>query len=586
MADNIVAATHHVASDASIEPDTLFSPLCGLASFVTNSSEILTITHKLSPAEVFVLCSLLTSQAEIPRLTLRERLPPDTCAQLGSAISASSTIYALTLEKADAFGTTSASELFRKLAAASLEQLSISDLPLYGNKCGYDPFGKLPALRSLTIQSGLEYRCTLPQLVAWTGQLRVLESLDIDRISLTDSGAGMLVVALKSLPMLVDLSIRKANLKVGRPIGDLVALGKLRKLDLNGNLIGNSGVSEMVDAILPPEKHSARCKLQTLRLSANEIDRDGARKLTELIRRSPHLRTLDLSDNYLYEIFCPLSEAVLLLEEVDVSDCHLCLYDIVSMMRATSLPALRILRINGNSMGKSEAQAIALFITSSGFRTLTELSLRCCFDVSPKALANAFAEAYRLHTIDMANNRISTEDVAGILDGLAIAYMTPMDTICFKGCHIEDLGAEAAGRLIARRGCKHLILDINWIHVTGAKAIADSVAISACVIQDLDLSNNPIGDAGVKYLLDKIVSISLPLQKQQQSRHVRELRIADIRMGVEGALAIKRVMEAHDAIRQLSVSRRTGDKQADNIIKGMERGSKSAAAGATILTLL
>ncbi len=49
------------------------------------------------------------------------------------------------------------------------------------------------------------------------------------------------------------------------------------------------------------------------------------------------------------------------------------------------------------------------------------------------------------------------------------------------------------------------MLGYNKFRVAGVKAIADSVVASACVIEELDLECNPIGDEGVKYLLDKFI---------------------------------------------------------------------------------
>lgn len=560
--------------------------------FVTNSPEILTITRKLTPDEVFVLGSLLTSKTEIVNLSLREELLPDTGAQLGSAISDSS-ISALALENVNVSTMKSASELISALAASAnpaLKQLSVSNHATLESAIGYRHMGIFSVFRLLMGEDDI--RATR-RFFARICQLRTLVSLEIRRIGCFNFDTEAFVAALKTLPLLTDLTIHEAFFRVARPFGDLVALGNIRKLDLNTNTIDDSGVSAMVNAILSSEKHrSSRCELQTLKLGANRLGPEGAKKVIELAKRSPRLRTLDLSLNLICNIFGELGTPLLSLEEIDVSLCMLPGSDFEYIARI--LPVLSVLRIGMNTIGDAGAQTIAQFILSSGRRTLTELSMgRCAVtEVGALALSTALAKAYRLHTINMSRNQINPKGAITILDALATASTVPLDKICLGGCDIGDSGASAAGRLTERRGCKHVILKGNLIQFRGTKAIADSVMNSACVVQDLDLSENPLGDGGVKYLLDKTVLIPLPLRKQPpppQSRGVRELNIVKTGMGVGGAMAVKQVVEGHGAIRQLYVSKSTGNRKADGIINDValwERGLKSAAAGAAILTLL
>ncbi len=572
-----------------IESDPQFASICDLTSFVTNSSEILTINWSLTPVEVSFLCSLLGPRAEISNLAIQNQLPFGTGAKLGLSISASTTLLTLSLENMYYLYGETVSELSHTVATvanSTLEQLTLVDIPLCGGESGYESFGKFSALRSLTIQVNRSSNWTIPLLASWVQKLRALESLNIQGLAFTSSDTETLAAALRSLPVLSDLTICMAELKSGRPIGGLIALGRLRRLDLHGGCLGNKEVAEMVDVVLSPDRYRT-CGLQALRLSFNHIDPAGRAKVAELIQRSPHLKTLDLSNNPIIEIFQGSSAATAqLLEELDVSNCELYPGEIQAMFGTPrAFPALRVLRIGGNDLGDMSAKPIAQFLRASGGRTLTDLWVE--YNNITKAgaltLAGAFAKAYRLRTIDMAKNPIDPSGASAILDALVSASTFPMDTIQLEDCGIGDPGAEAAGRLIARRGCRVVGVRNNQVHAIGVKAIADSVAAaSECAVQDLDLAGNPLGGEGVRYLLDKMIL----MRQQRRSRVVRKLNILDTNMGVEGTMAVRRAVGTHGAaLGQLFVSNRTEDEEADKILEGVQTwGCNVKVVGTDILS--
>lgn len=511
MAANPAAATNNGASEASLK--SLFLSLCNLTTFITNSSEALTIRGKLTPAKVSVLSSLLTSQAQISQLTLWEELPPGTAAAIGSAISASTTILSLTLGMDCAFACTPVPKLLRILTVtaanfAALEQLSITCSDIF-IECKPDSFVRFAALRDLAITSGSYYsRGGIPPFVAWISKHHALESLTLREIKFRDSDVEALVAGLKTLPMLTNLSIRSAGLRAGRPIGDLVARGKIQKLDLHANDLGDKGVSAMMDAIIASGRGST---LQVLNLGYNCFGPVIGQKATEL-----------------------------------------------------------------------GAQTVAQFIFVYGGRRLRELRMdrNGVTEVGALALAGAFPKAYALRHIDMAENIIGPRGAAAVMNALAAASTEPMDTILLSSCMIGDDGASAVGRLMIRRRCKHTFLDNNDIHAIGE--IADSVAVSAGIIQDLGLSYNPIGDEGIEYILDKIIFTH---QQQPQNSVVGDLNIIKTSMEIYGARAVKRAVEAQGALGRLRVTEHTGYEKADNIIRDVRRWEHtSRPAGTAILS--
>ncbi len=584
----------------SIEPEPKaesesdrFSCLCGLTSFVTNSKQVLEIDWDLTPDEVSVLCVLLlTSEVSISRLVLRKELPSGIAAQLGSAIKCLGTIHTMSLGSCGEFECTEAPELFRSvLAAASpaLEQLSINHLiiPRKWLIIARDAFSQFTALRSLTIATSRD--CDIPLLVASIGKLRALESLHISEVGVGDLNVGMLTATLgENLPQLVELDIRSGGFgeKAGRPIGGLVALGRLQKLVLKYNQINDAGVSAMVDAILDLSK-SHRCELQQLGLRANDIGPAGGIKLAELIAHSPRLRILDLLYNDLDEtaaaaLFKSLQLRSHSLEEFNVDCCNLDPRGVLLLLDTLrEFPELRVIKAGWNVNGDVCAHALAQFLLSYGGRRLIKLQMMCIGITESGALelAEALAKAYTLREINISGSPLRPRGAAAIFDALAIASAIPMDAIHFGNCGIGDDGASAVGRFILHRGSRNVYLFGNKIHATGAKAIMDSAAISTtCVIDFLSLSHNPIGDEGVKCILNKMM--------QSQRRLVHKLDIEGIKLGVGAATAVKLAVEKYGILYCICASKYGVDVEADGILEGVKKWERDLRPSRTAILRL
>ncbi len=589
-----------------------FFALCGLTSFVANAEAALTIDRELTPSEVSVLASLLASGTELSHLTLTQELPPGAADQFGSAL-ASSTIHTLHLESHHG---SKATELFRTLAVLAnpaLQQLSILSYATDHDTRLNDSFGQLIALRSLTISaSGPFTQCT-PLLIAAIGKLHALESLTVSKIALSAWDAETLAEALRGLPQMTDLGISSSNIgtEAARAIGGAAGRGRIRKLRLDSCQIQDEGASAMVDAILDASRRS-KCKFQELDLSCNCIGPTGGEKLVaELLARSPRLRSLNLSGNPIGDTAAfALGKALTRsLWELNVSECDMTPRGVEFILRVfLSLhpPAFSVLRIGLNNLRDFGAWAVANLLCSGG-RRLTELDIKSS-DITEEAaleLPKSLAKVYTLNRIDMSENPIGPRGATAIIDALSTAASTmPMDTINLQSCKIEDDGASAVGRLIVRRGCKNVFLSNNGVRTMGMKAIADSVADSACMIETLDLSVNlgfstsgisptrarvnipiqirqtneqSVRCPGMVYLLDKFTQ----QQSRPQKRLVRTLNIKETGMNVEVAMAVKRAMIANGAIYMLLVN--MGDEKANEILKEAERDSKSSGHSMLIL---
>lgn len=568
----------------------LFTSLCGLASFVTNGSSVLTIEWKLTPAEVSVLASLLVSGVQVSQLNLREELPPGAADKLGPAIRSSvttGTIRTLTLGRISKSEPMPTPELFLTLAASAnpvLEKLNIYHIrateTCLCRMC--DSLGKFAALHSLEVYS------PTPPMITEIGKLQALESLRISGDAYCFPNTEMLPATLANLPLLIELNICCCDIRTKEmtAIGSLVALGRVRKLVLGANRLTNDDISVMTDVILAAsqKKHSRPSELQELNLHDNYIRPDGEQEMAEkLIAQFPHLRALNLSRNNIGVNFHKL-HAAQSLEELDITGCGLDDRGIVSVLDMLSLPKLRVLKMGQNYVGELGARAVARFLlVSSGGRTLSELDVQSSSipETGALELAGVFAKAYALKSFNFTGNDAESHSVAAIINALAAASAMPMDTIDFRRCSVYDEGAKAVGRLISRRGCRNIHLNGSHIGVMGAKAIADSIAASACDIQILDLSENTIRDEGAEHLLDKIT--------HPQNRLVHELNIESCVMGVKGAMAIKRVAEAPGMLQRLNVGGRMGSEEACGILRDVvawEHASKSPMAAVVIQTAL
>ncbi len=581
-------ARHNAASEMS-EADK-FASLCGLTGFVTNSKRLLTINWSLTPDEVSVLISLLSAGTGLSHLDIREELPPNIANQLGAAINcSSSTIRELFFGRYKTSGIKQAPELLRVLAASanpSLEQIrmqiiNMSDaLMLMCCVCG--SLGKCTGLRGLTIYATDQF---LTQLgVTEIGKLQALESLKLQGVKLFEEDVTALVATLKALPWLTELEIRDANIKeeAARTIGGLVALGRIRKLDLCFNQFGCNGVFAIVDAILVSAQKS-RCKLQKLNLGDNDSGLYLRQEVMELLA-TPQYRAPDLFYENIGKHFRKL-RAVRTLEKLEVNHCGLGVVGIESLLDATSFPKLRVLRI-GRNLARDLARdlgagAVSRFLLASPC-ALSELQIQnnCITDYGALGLATALTKAYALKSLYMTKNLIGPRGAAAIVDALITASMVPMDTIDFAECEIKDDGASAVGRLISRRGCIRVYLSTSYIHAKGAKAIANSVAKSKFRTQVLDLEHNVLGDEAVKYLLDKVT--------QPPDRSVRKLNIIQTGMGVKGAMAAKRAVEraveTSGVLRRLRTGVNMRDEDICRILQKVEEWeSDSRPPGTAIL---
>ncbi len=527
----------------------LFPSLCNLASFVVNDSKkMFTFVSELTPGEVSVLISILTSGAEIECFGIHQKLPAGTGAELGEAIRRSGRIGTL-LVGSDTIKYKPSPELSRLVAASpnpTLEQLKIRCLQIDDERmnqlCGGSSGNQqLTMLRSLKIQY-CQFNIVL--LTEWISSLRALETLSISGVMFSPSRVGALAAALRRLPAVTDLSLREVEIEAEgwQQLGSGF-FGRLWKLNLSRDRLGDEKIAMIVNAILVSRRR--RCELRELHLNGNSFGPAGARKIEELIACSPHLRYMDLGHNKLETEIAPQTfrGCVDSLEVLEFGNCMMGSSGIVSLL-VCDYYALTTLEIYMNGIGNLGARAIAQFLLHHGGRTLKVLDARynCIEEAGALELAEGLVKAYAIRSINMGMNPLGPRGAPAMLDALATVSEVSMDLIDFAGCNIGNAGASAAGKIIMRRGCRLMSLEGNNIHAKGARVIADSINSSAVLISNLNLEFNDIGDYGTTYLLTQIA---------RENRFIRSLKIDALNIGVEGAMAIRRAMKAQGALKEL-----------------------------------
>ncbi len=489
----------------SYDPESDLLPIvCSISSFITNCEEMFTFCSELAHANASVLASLLISGAEMDCLALNEELLEGSGAELGEAIKRSGRISKLLLNDDsgddDYSERASAPELIQLAAfsaSAALKQINICGIIIDDEHMTQlcDSFVKFTTLRSLKI-SNCDF--STPLLAKRIGKLRALVSLEIANVEHIE----MQVAAMIDLPLITDLNLQNIEIDAEglRQIRGLVVSGRIRKLNLANDNLKDKGISVIVGEI--PASVRQRCELQELSLRGNGIGPDGARKIVELVARSPYLHYLDLGLNPIgmtaKEI---IKKCAGPLEELDIDECELDTEKVVQLLASPACSALNVLEIEKNKMGNLGAKVVAQFLLDSGKRTLTKLFVDSngITENGAVELAKGLAEAYALRDISIDENAIGPRGGAAVLDALATGSIKIMDMVSLKNCGIGDDGAEAVGRLIMHMRRITIYLDGNAIHEKGANVIADSINASACIIEALDLNMNPLGNDGVSY---------------------------------------------------------------------------------------
>ncbi|XP_067224515.1 NACHT, LRR and PYD domains-containing protein 12-like isoform X1 [Chanodichthys erythropterus] len=335
----------------------------------------------------------------------------------------------------------------------------------------------------------------------------------LDYCGVTDEGCAALASALRSNP------------------------SHLRKLDLSVNKLGDSGV-KMISAVL----ENPHCKLEDLGLRYCGVTDEGCAALASALRSNPsHLRKLDLSGNKLGDsrvkiISAGLENPHCKLEKLQLNDCGVTDEGCAALASALrSNPShLRYLNLSRNNLGDSGVKMISAVLENPHCK-LEKLQLDYCgvTDEGCAALASALrSNPSHLRKLDLSMNKLGDSAVKMFsavlenphckLEDLGLMYCSVTDEGCaalasalrsnpshlrkliLSGNKLEDSGVEMISAGLENPRCKLEYLWLNGCDVTdeGCAALASALRSNPSHLRHLDLSENYLGDSGVKLLSD------------------------------------------------------------------------------------
>ncbi|XP_041959913.1 NACHT, LRR and PYD domains-containing protein 12-like isoform X4 [Alosa sapidissima] len=407
-----------------------------------------------------------------------------------------------------------------------------------------------------------------------------LIELDLSQINLKDSGVQLLSKGLSS-PHCKLQTLRFADCKLPEKSCGIVATvlqspNSLIDLDLSHNDLGDSGVQLLSKGLSRPH-----CKLQTLRLaecklserscgivatflqspnslkeldlSHNDLQNSGVQLLSKGLS-SPHckLQTLRLADCKLTEKMCETVTSVLQspnsLLQLDVSDSDLGDSGVQLLSKGLSRPhcKLQTLRLAECKLSERSCGIVATFLQSPNSLKELDLSHNDLQNSGVQLLSKGLSSPHcKLQTLRLADCKLTEkmcETVTSVLQSPnSLLQLDVSDSdLGDSGVHLLSKGLSSSNsilQILRLAGCK--------LTDTSCEVVA-SVLQSPNSLQQLDLSDNDLGDSGVQ-LLSKGLSSS--------NCKIHTLRLSDCLISEKGCGFLAAALTSTPCyIRQLDLS--------------------------------
>uniref|UniRef100_A0A672KD30 Uncharacterized protein n=1 Tax=Sinocyclocheilus grahami TaxID=75366 RepID=A0A672KD30_SINGR len=318
-----------------------------------------------------------------------------------------------------------------------------------------------------------------------------LEKLRLRDCGVTDEGCAALSSALRSNP------------------------SQLRELSLSGNKVGDAGVKLISDALKDP-----RCELEILWLRDCGVTAKGCAALASALRSNSNLRELHLSLNSLGDrgltlISDGLKDPLCKLEILTLWDCGVTDEGCAALSSALrSNPSqLRELSLSGNNVGDAGVKLLSDALKDPSCK-LEILWLRDCGVTAEgcTALSSALrSNSSQLRELNLPGNKVGDAGVKLISDD--------------PRCELEKLRLSYCG--VTDEGCAALRSNPSQL-------------------RELDLTENKVGDAGVKLISDALKDPRCELEK---------LRLSDCRVTSKGCAALSSALRSNSSqLRELRLS--------------------------------
>ncbi|XP_059399855.1 NACHT, LRR and PYD domains-containing protein 3-like isoform X2 [Carassius carassius] len=293
-----------------------------------------------------------------------------------------------------------------------------------------------------------------------------LKKLKLNSICITEEGCTALASAFNSNP------------------------SNLIELNLSGNKLGDSGVTEISSLM-----RNSQCSLQILRLSNCSITEEGYKALASALRSNPsHLIELDLTRND------PGQSGVEHLSELQQD-------------QNCKLKTLRVLR-------RSDADEGCQYVTGivgTNPLLLRELNLSGCElgDTRVNQISALLKDKHcKYNTLTLCECSI-TDKQCFILTSALCVNLLHLKELNLSGNKIENKGVKHICEMLIDSRCKLERLRLRLCDVTdeGCSALTSALKLNPSHLIELDLSENQLGDSGLKNICDLLMNPQCKLEK-------------------------------------------------------------------------
>ncbi|KAI4884406.1 hypothetical protein NFI96_013785, partial [Prochilodus magdalenae] len=369
----------------------------------------------------------------------------------------------------------------------------------------------------------------------------VLDEFILQKYSCSDG------VLLKLLPVVAesrraDLESCKLTKKSCAALASLLSSesSSLRDLDLTGNNLGDSGVK-----LLSAGLENPHCKLETLRLKNCKIINKGCAALASALKSNTlNLRELNLSENNLGDsgvklLSTGLDNSHCKLETLRLQYCNITDKGCAPLALAlkSNYSELRELDLCGNPYIGDSGVLLLSAVLQNHFCKLEVLRLRICNIKSNGCAAMASAlvlKSSHLKDLDLSENKLRDSGLKLLSAGLENPNCR-LETVRLKKCKIT------------KKGCV---------------ALALSLKANPSYLRELDLSENNLGDSGVKLLFAELEN---PLCK------MKTLRLRDCKITDKGCTALTSALKSNPShLRVLDLSKNNQIKKGRKLLLSLQ----------------
>ncbi|XP_045677089.1 ribonuclease inhibitor isoform X1 [Phyllostomus hastatus] len=381
-----------------------------------------------------------------------------------------------------------------------------------------------------------------PSRMASRTHLPLTMNLDLHYEQLSDARWTELLPVMQQCPVirLVDCGVTEGRCRdMSSALRDNAAL---TELSLCSNELGDAGTDLLLQGLQSPT-----CKVRKLSLQSCCLSEASGRTLASVLRAAPSLRELDLSYNPLgdvgLQLLCEgLRDPQCHVESLELQYCSLSAASCEPLAAALrARPELKDLVLNNNDFGEAGARTLCQALVDSAC-PLESLKLESCGLTSANCqdLCGVLATKASLCNLELGDNRLGDAGVAALCPGL-LSPGCQLKTLWLWECDITASGCGDLCRVLrAKESLREFSVAGNAVGDEGVRLLCESLREPRChleslwvkscsltaaccphvsamlaqnrSLQELQLSNNKLADAGVEELCRGLSQPGVPLR--------------------------------------------------------------------------